>query len=134
MDSAEVCVLCLIALPCPALCNPMDCSPPSSVRGILQAIILEWVAFPFSRGSPQPTDQTQVSHTAGRFFTNGATGEAHNGASFSFGLNSPPGLMVLGGQQHPQTEPIMSTGNKIMRLSGRKRCRFKSWSNHSLVA
>ena len=36
---------------------------------ILQARILEWVAFPFSRGSSQPRDQTQVSHIAGRFFT-----------------------------------------------------------------
>ena len=39
-----------------------------TVRGILQAKILEWVAFPFSRGSYQPRDWTQVSHTAGRFF------------------------------------------------------------------
>ena len=37
--------------------------------GILQARILEWAAFPFSRGSPQPRDRTQVSHIAGRFFT-----------------------------------------------------------------
>ena len=37
---------------CPTLCNPMDCSPPgSSVQGILQARILEWVAMPCSRGS-----------------------------------------------------------------------------------
>ena len=39
-----------------------------TVYGILQARILEWVAFTFSRGSSQPRDQTQVSHTAGRFF------------------------------------------------------------------
>ena len=51
---------------CPTLCNPTDCT----VHGILQARILESVAFPFSRGSSQPRDQTQVSHTAGRFFTN----------------------------------------------------------------
>ena len=44
----------------------MDCSPPgSSVHGILQARILQWVAFPFSRGSSQPRDQTQVSQIAG---------------------------------------------------------------------
>ena len=55
---------------CPALCDPKDCSPPgSSVHGILQARILEWVAIPFSRGSSQPGDQTQVSHIAGGFFT-----------------------------------------------------------------
>ena len=49
---------------CPTLCDPMD----YTVHGILQAKILEWVAFPFSRGSFQPRDQTQVSHIAGRFF------------------------------------------------------------------
>ena len=55
---------------CLTLCDPMDYSlPGSSVHGILQARILEWVAVPFSRGSPQPRDQTQVSHIAGRFFT-----------------------------------------------------------------
>ena len=40
-----------------------------TVHGILQVRILEWVAFPFSWGSSQPRDQTQVSHIAGRFFT-----------------------------------------------------------------
>ena len=51
-------------------CDSMDCSPPgSSVRGISQAKILEWVAISFSRGSFQPRDQTCVSCLAGRFFT-----------------------------------------------------------------
>ena len=46
----------------PTLCNPMDYSlPGSSVHGILQARLLEWVAIPFSRGSSQPRDQTTVS-------------------------------------------------------------------------
>ena len=46
----------------PTLCDPMDCSPPgSSVRGILQAIILEWVAMPSSGGSSQPRDQIHMS-------------------------------------------------------------------------
>ena len=55
---------------CPTLYNPMDCSlPGSSVHGILQARILERIAVPFSRGSFQPRDQTQVSCTAGGFFT-----------------------------------------------------------------
>ena len=49
---------------CPTLCNPMD----YTFHGILQTRILEWVAFPFSRGSSQLRDQTQVSHIAGRFF------------------------------------------------------------------
>ena len=52
-------VLCLIAQLCPTLCNPMDCSPPSSsVHGILQERILEWVAMPSSRGSSQPKSPT----------------------------------------------------------------------------
>ena len=50
---------------CLTVCNPMD----YTVHGILQARILEWVAFPFSRGSSQSRDWTQVSHIAGRFFT-----------------------------------------------------------------
>ena len=53
-----------VAQLCPTLWDPMD-----TVHGILQARILEWVAFPFSRGSSQPRDRTQVSHIAGRFFT-----------------------------------------------------------------
>ena len=62
---------------CPPLCNSMDCSlPDSSVYGILQARILEWVAIPFSRGSSPPRDQTPVSWTAGRVFTVWATREA----------------------------------------------------------
>ena len=51
------------------LCNPMNCSMPgSSVHGIFQTRILEWVAISSSRGSSQPRDRTQVSCTAGRFF------------------------------------------------------------------
>ena len=45
------------------LCSPTDCSPPgSSVHGILQASILEWVAMPFSRGSSWPRDRTNISY------------------------------------------------------------------------
>ena len=55
----------------PTLCNPMD----YTVRGIIQARILEWVTFPFSRGSSQPRDRTQVSCIAGGFFTIWATGK-----------------------------------------------------------
>ena len=52
------------------LVDPMDCNPSrSSVHGILQARILEWVAIPFFRGSSQPRDWTQVSRIADRFFT-----------------------------------------------------------------
>ena len=61
MENAKV----KVTQSCPTLCDPMD----YIVCGILQARTLEWVAFPFSRGSSQPRDQTQVSHTAGGFFT-----------------------------------------------------------------
>ena len=58
-----------VAQSCPTLCNLVDCSPPgSSVHGILQARILEWVAISFTRGSSGPRDQTQDSRSAGRFF------------------------------------------------------------------
>ena len=57
---------------CLTLCDPMN----YIVHGILQARILEWVAFPFSRGSSQPWDQTQVFRIAGEFFTSWATKEA----------------------------------------------------------
>ena len=50
-------------------CDPMDCSlPGSSVRGIFQERVLEWVAISFSRGYSWLRDQTQVSHIAGRRF------------------------------------------------------------------
>ena len=49
----------------PTPCDPMD----YTAHGILQARILEWVAFPFSRESFQPRDRSQVSHIAGGFFT-----------------------------------------------------------------
>ena len=83
---------------CPALCDPLDCSPPgSSIRGIFQARVLEWgaicslpgfpvhgiflarvlewVAISFSRGSSRPRDWTQVSRIVGRCFTIWATRE-----------------------------------------------------------
>ena len=57
---------------CLTLWEPMD----YTVHGILQARILEWVAFPFFRRSSQPRDRTQVSRITGRFLTSWATGEA----------------------------------------------------------
>ena len=60
----------LVSQSCPILCDPMDCSlPGSSVHGVLQARILEGVAMPSSRGSPQLRDQTWVSCIAGWLFT-----------------------------------------------------------------
>ena len=71
----------LVIQSCPTLwdptdCSPMDCSPPgSSVQGILQARILEWVVMPSSRASSQLRDWTQVSCIASRFFAIWATKE-----------------------------------------------------------
>ena len=62
-----------VAQSCPSLWDPVD----YTVHGILQARILKWVAFPFSRGSSQPRGQTQVSSIAGGFFTSWATREAN---------------------------------------------------------
>ena len=54
---------------CLTLCDPMDCSlPGSSVHGIFQARVLEWVAISFSRGSSQPRDRIRVSRIVGRCF------------------------------------------------------------------
>ena len=54
-----------VAQSCLTICHPMD----YTVHGILQVRVLEWVAFPFSRGSSQPRDRTQASHIAGRLLT-----------------------------------------------------------------
>ena len=63
----------------------MDCSPPSSsVHGILQARILEWLAISFSRGSSKPRNPTWTSCTASRFFTIWATREALVPVAVSF--------------------------------------------------
>ena len=68
--SQEWSVLSLVAQSCPTLCNPMDCNlPGSSIHGILQARILEWVAMPSSRASSQPRDWTQVSCITDGSFT-----------------------------------------------------------------
>ena len=85
---------------CPTLWDPMDYSlPGSSVRGILQARILKWVPGPFSKGSSQPKDQTQVSHITGRFFTVWATMEAQE---YWSGQPVPsPGYLP-----HPGIEPL----------------------------
>ena len=59
-----------VAQSCPTLCDPMDYSPPgSSVHGIFQARILEWVAISFSREYSRPRDRTRVSCITGRRFT-----------------------------------------------------------------
>ena len=74
----------LVTQLCLTLCHPKDCNPPgSSVHGILQARILEWVALHFSRGSSPPRDWTCVSCIASRFYTIWATKEAQ---SYSYSM------------------------------------------------
>ena len=71
------CCCCLVAKSCPMLYDPMDCSlPSSSVHGILQARILEWVAIPSSRGYSQPRNWTCLSCITGGFLTVWTTMEA----------------------------------------------------------
>ena len=83
-----------VAQLCPTLCDPMDCSlPGSSIHGILQVRVLEWIAVSFSRRSSQPRDRTWVSCIAGRRFTVWATGE-------------DPDY-----KQDPQKQPVVSDHN-----------------------
>ena len=57
--------VCSVVQSCPTVCSPMDCSPPgSSVHGISQARVLEWVAISFSTGSSQSRDQAHISCTS----------------------------------------------------------------------
>ena len=66
-----------VAQSCPTLCDPMDCSlQGSSIHGIFQARVLEWVTISFSRGFSRPRDRTWVSRIADRHFTIWATREA----------------------------------------------------------
>ena len=66
-----------VAQSCPTLCSPMDCSlPGSSVHGIFQARVMEWVAISFSRGPSWPREWNQVSRIAGRCFRVWATRES----------------------------------------------------------
>ena len=98
---------------CPTLCGPIDCSPPgSSVLGILQARILEWVAVPSSKGSSQPRDQTHVlcvSCITGGFFTteppgkpSSTSGGGGNLVSWQATLGASPGRPDSSLPQLPQ--------------------------------
>ena len=71
-------MLVFVSQSCQTLCDPVDYSPPgSSVRGNLQARILEWVATSFSRRSSRPRDRTLVSHIAVRFLPSEPQGKPH---------------------------------------------------------
>ena len=82
----------VVIQPCLTLCDPLGYNPPgSSAHEILQARILERVAIPFSRGSPWPRNQTQVSCISGRFFIyyDSSTLFQNLGCSFSFPASKP---------------------------------------------
>ena len=73
-----LCCCCLVQKSCPTLCDPMDCSPlDSSVHGISQARILEWVAISICRGSSWPRESNCISFIACGFFTAERPGKNH---------------------------------------------------------
>ena len=128
-----------MAQSCLTLCDPMD----YTVNEILQARILEGVAFSFSRVSSQPRDQTQVSCIAGRFFISWATGEAQEYWSgshpFSSGFSWPRNRTRVscitgrfftnwdGSQRRPDNIALCSRGKKNHRTS-EELCDW--WKNH----
>ena len=99
---------------CPTLCNPVDCSPPgSSVHGILQARILEWVAVPFSRGPSWPRDWTCISYISyidRRFFLTGLCPSNPVVINLACTFKSPLEYLDTPAQIEPQ--------NNYIRLSG----------------
>ena len=98
---------------CPTLCNAMDCSlSVSSVHGIFQARILEWVAFSFSRGSSQARDQNLISSGsvfAGRFFTS-ETPEKQNCIYILKEMGIPDHLICLLRNLYAGQEATVRTG------------------------
>ena len=84
-----------VAQSCLTLCDPMDCSlPDSSVHGVFQARIMEWVAISFSRRSSQPRDWTQVSRIVGRLFTVWATRDVGAGIIGRMNFKKPRGCVL----------------------------------------
>ena len=114
---------CVHAQSCPTLCNPKDCSPPgSSVHGILQARILEWVAISFSRGSSYLRDWTQVScvfYIAGECSTTEPPGKPkthivsiiHTGSRTE--VVSSSSLLPRGGGNVGQDLPLFTPPSKL---------------------
>jgi len=86
-----------------------------TVHGILQARILQWVAFSFSRGSSQPRDRMQVSHIAGRFLTAEPQGKSNTGVG-SLSQESNQDLLALQADSLP-TELSGKTTFQNLRLS-----------------
>ena len=106
-----------VAQLCPALCNPVDCSlPGSSVHGIFQAIVLEWIAISFSSGSSQPRDGTQVSRIVDRRFTIWATREV---------CILPGDLPDPGNELMSPASPASTGGFFTSWASGKSSCQIK---------
>ena len=96
---------------CLILCDPMDCSPPgSSVQGISQARILEWVAISSSRGSSRPRDQTRVSCIVGRFCSTKLPGKPPPN---ELRRHSTGGL-DCGGRQSDGAQSVWREGGAVM--------------------
>ena len=126
-------VLSLVVQSCLTLCDTMECSPPgSSVHGILQARILQWVAIPFYRGSSQLRDQTQVSRTRGRFFTVWASREAlYNNISLQLILHMTactlysPTPILPSSLPSPHWEPLANFKHKSVTDFSHTNCKRK---------
>ena len=113
----SVCVCALVAWSCPTLCNTMDCSPPgSSIHGVFQTRILEWVAISFSRGSSQPKDLDLNKYQWGnkqkniRFFF-----------SFSFGGSADNGRELISPTSKQLKRSFVSRGDDIQLVYSTKR-------------
>ena len=93
-----------VAQSCPALCDPMGCGlPGSSVHGIFQAIVLEWIAISFSRGSTQPRDRTRVSRIVDRHYHLSPCTQYHTG------VGKPPTNLWTTPWTHLYPHPIWET-------------------------
>ena len=96
----DMCVCVLVAQLCLTLCDPIDYTAwGSSIHGILQARILEYVTIPFSRVTSQPRDWTRVSCIAGKFFTIWAMREAHI-----------LGILAFNWRRQPHPTPVLLPG------------------------
>ena len=106
---------------CSTLCNPVA----YTVHGILQARILDWVAYPFSRGASQPRNQTQVSQISGRFFTRWSIRDSQEYSS-GYPIPSPVGLPT------PRIEPgslTLQVDSLPAELPGNQYCIWKNKSD-----